>query len=113
MLLEHGGGCVPRSTAYPTTACKPALNFVVSRTLQPCLPGNLFFKDYTSVATDVRIKNWDRQFAQLKALPNVVITPHVAFMTDVALHEIEQVTEGNLRAMALGEELVNEVTLRK
>ncbi len=53
--------------------------------------GNLFFKDYTRVATDVRIKNWDREFAQLKSLPNVVITPHVAFMTDVALREIREV----------------------
>lgn len=76
-------------------------------------PGNLFFKDYTCVATDVRIANWDREFAQLKALPNVVITPHIAFMTDVALREIEQVTENNLKAMALGEELVNEVAPRK
>lgn len=71
--------------------------------------GNLFFTDYTKYATADRIKNWDREFAQLKVLPNVVVTPHIAFMTNEALSEICKVTTDNLKAVCLGAEVSNAV----
>ena len=55
------------------------------------------------------MKAWDNQFVTLKSLPQVVITPHIAFLTDEALGNIGDTTLSNLVAYATGEELVNEV----
>lgn len=71
--------------------------------------GNLFFQDFTSHTPVNRLKYWDRRFAALKAFPNVVITPHSAFLTQEALQNIADTTVANIHAFSRGEELANEV----
>ena len=56
-----------------------------------------------------RMAKWDNRFTVLKALPQVLITPHIAFLTHEALEQIGAVTVANLTAAARGEALVNEV----
>lgn len=46
--------------------------------------GALFFTDWTEVSSSERMKAWDRRFSYFKALPNVIITPHAAFLTNVS-----------------------------
>ncbi|GAB4816217.1 hypothetical protein N2152v2_003263 [Parachlorella kessleri] len=71
--------------------------------------GPLFFRDYTRFSPLERLKNWDRQFEELISLPNVLITPHSAFLTNEALSNIAETTISNLKACAMGEPLINEV----
>ena len=44
---------------------------------------SLFFTDFTDQSARMRMKSWDSKFQMLKSLPQVVITPHTAYMTDV------------------------------
>jgi len=71
--------------------------------------GNLFFNDFTCYTSEERVKNWDRRFAMLKSYPNVLITPHSAFLTVEALNSIANTTQENLLAFATGQPLDNEV----
>ena len=75
--------------------------------------GNLFFNDFTAFAPAEQVKNWDRRFAVLKSYPNVLITPHSAFLTKEALRNIARTTLENLMAFSIGEPLVNEVGPRE
>ena len=52
---------------------------------------------------------WDTKFAELVALPQVLVTPHTAFLTVEALTNIAQTTVENLDAYLLGEEIKNEI----
>lgn len=65
-----------------------------------------FFKDCSAdiIADDV--------LARLLTFPNVLITGHQAFLTSTALSNIAEVTLGNLKAFAGGENLVN-IVLKK
>lgn len=74
-----------------------------------CAAGNLFFKDYSGRPTQERMGSWDRKFTLLKSLPNVLVTPHIAFFTREALSEIAATTRQNLRDWVLGRKLANEV----
>jgi len=42
---------------------------------------SLFFTDFTDQSARVRMKSWDSKFQMLKSLPQVVITPHTAYVT--------------------------------
>ena len=44
---------------------------------------SLFFTDFTDQSARMRMKSWDSKFQMLKSLPQVVITPHTAYVTDV------------------------------
>lgn len=74
-----------------------------------CNEDSLFFEDFTRFSAAERMKAWDNQFITLKSLPQVIITPHIAFLTDEALGNIGDTTLSNIVAAATGEELVNEV----
>lgn len=74
-----------------------------------CYTGNLFFQDFTSFTSVNRLKTWDRRFAALKAFPNVLITPHSAFLTNEALQNIANSTVVNIEQFCDGEEITNEV----
>lgn len=74
---------------------------------------SLFFVDFTEMNKTDRMKAWDRGFQTLKSFPQVIITPHVAFLTEEALKSIAEVTVANLKAAALGEDLVNQVKPRQ
>jgi D-lactate dehydrogenase len=73
--------------------------------------GGLFFKDYTQYSQPERLKFWDRRFKLLLTYPNVIITPHSAFLTEQALTNITNTTIDNLREFALGQELTYAVKL--
>ena len=59
---------------------------------------SLFFTDRASLSTEERIRSWDAGFARLSNLPNVIATPHVAFLTDEALTNIADATAANVEA---------------
>ena len=73
---------------------------------------SLFFEDFTKFSARERMKAWDNSFTVLKSLPQVIVTPHIAFLTHEALQNIADTTVANLKAAALGEELVNELKPR-
>ena len=69
----------------------------------------LFFKDFSVLSRTKRMRDWDEQIAILLSLPNVIVTPHSAFLTTEALASIAETTVDNIAAWAAGEELVNRV----
>jgi D-lactate dehydrogenase len=73
----------------------------------------LFFEDFTGLPPKERMKAWDAKWKILETLPQVLVTPHIAFLTKEALANIADTTVGNLKAAALGQELVNEIKPRK
>lgn len=70
---------------------------------------SLFFEDFTKMKAADRMKMWDSKFVLLKSLPQVIITPHTAFLTEEALDNIGDTTVQNLVAAATGQELQYEV----
>lgn len=74
---------------------------------------SLFFTDFTQKTSRERMKAWDRQFITLKALPQVLITPHTAFLTEEALDNIGDVTVTNILQVAQGQECPNTVLPRQ
>lgn len=76
------------------------------------LTESLFFKDMTNLNTQKRMKVWDKKFNELLGLPQVIVTPHIAFLTTTALDAIASTTRENLAAGAQGRELVNEVKFK-
>jgi len=70
---------------------------------------SLFFEDFTNMSIERRMLAWDSRFAALKTLPQVIVTPHIAFLTKEALDQIAITTVDNLTAVALGRDLANEV----
>lgn len=71
--------------------------------------GSLFFQDWANMNTARRMKQWDQKFIALKSMPQVIVTPHIAFLTHSALDAIAATTRDNLLAAAEGKDLVNEV----
>lgn len=68
-----------------------------------------FFEDWTRVPAALRMRAWNNEFTVLKSLPQVLVTPHIAFLTREALAAIADTTVQNLKAAAQGLELTNEV----
>ncbi|EFN59634.1 hypothetical protein CHLNCDRAFT_55930 [Chlorella variabilis] len=75
--------------------------------------GNLFDADFTELTTKARMKLWDKRFAYLKSLPQVIITPHSAFLTREALKNIADTTVQNVLEAVAGGPLTNEVKPRR
>jgi D-lactate dehydrogenase len=69
--------------------------------------GSLFFTDFTEQSAKERMRAWDCKFALLKSLPQVVITPHTAFLTEEALESIGQTTVDNMLCVISGKECPN------
>jgi D-lactate dehydrogenase len=63
----------------------------------------LFFKDLSDTVIE------DDLIERLLTFPNVLITAHQAFLTDIALAQIAQITLENIQAFEKGEKLENEV----
>ena len=66
------------------------------------LAGALFFTNFTSMPPRERYASWDRRFQQLKSYPNVLVTPHSAFLTAEALANIAATTVANIREFQSG-----------
>jgi D-lactate dehydrogenase len=70
----------------------------------------LFFRDFSTLDIRSRMLVWDENMAILSSLPQVLITPHSAFLTHEALAEIASTTAENLRAYCAAEPLANRVS---
>lgn len=55
------------------------------------------------------MQHWDRRFKNLLSYPQVLITPHSAFLTHEALESIANTTVFNIKQWVAGEPLTNEV----
>lgn len=73
--------------------------------------GKLFFEDWTKYDTAERMKHWDRRLSLLASYPEVLLSPHSAFLTKEALGNIGDTTMENLVAFFTGSQLANEVKL--
>ncbi|CAL5224887.1 g7646 [Coccomyxa viridis] len=71
--------------------------------------GALFFKNWSSVSASERYKSWDKKFQLLKSYPNVLISPHSAFLTKEALENICSTTVANIKEFQEGGKLTYEV----
>jgi D-lactate dehydrogenase len=74
---------------------------------------SLFFTDFTDQSAQQRMKSWDNKFTVLKSLPQVVVTPHTAFLTEEALENICETTIQNIVDVMDGKECVNAVLPKK
>ena len=71
--------------------------------------GPLFFANLGEMELNERMHSWDRNFQILKSFPNVLITPHSAFLTQEALRSIAETTVVNLTEFQLGQPLSYQV----
>ena len=69
----------------------------------------LFFSDRSSLANQERMIHWDKKFARLANLPNVIVSPHVAFLTNQALDNIVDTTVENISAAFWKESSSNDI----
>lgn len=75
--------------------------------------GDIFFVDYTmyDIKTRMRMKSCNRELNTLMAYPQVLVTPHSAFLTQEALDNIAKTTVDNIRKWVTMEPLgSNEVS---
>jgi len=79
----------------------------------PVLAGSLFFKNWSALTHGERYKSWDKKFQTLKFYPNVLVTPHSAFLTEQALSNIAATTVENIREFSAGKKLTNQVAAKK
>merc|ERR1712226_1115293 len=70
--------------------------------------GSLFFEDF-SKSGQFNYSTWDGMFSELEALPNVLVSPHSAFLTYEALDNIAQTVIDNLAEYATGKPMTNQV----
>eukprot|EP00929_Paragymnodinium_shiwhaense_P059149 TRINITY_DN29610_c0_g2_i1.p1 TRINITY_DN29610_c0_g2~~TRINITY_DN29610_c0_g2_i1.p1 ORF type:complete len:779 (+),score=178.71 TRINITY_DN29610_c0_g2_i1:68-2404(+) len=71
---------------------------------------SFFFKDFTGMADSERIQNMTMEFSLLRNFPNVVLTPHSAFLTHEALRAICNTSITNATEFLSGKSpLTNEV----
>jgi len=69
----------------------------------------LFFQNFVGHTTSQKMKAFDQTFAMLQALPNVIVTPHTAFLTKEALTNICNTTMQNIEEFSEGKPLTNAV----
>jgi D-lactate dehydrogenase len=60
----------------------------------------IFFKDFSNLTVEEKMLYWDDTMAQLSSLPQVLVTPHQAFLTHEALTEIAECTKQNILEFA-------------
>ena len=73
---------------------------------------SVFFEDW-SATTERRMSTWDRRLALLTSFPNVIVTPHSAFLTKDALAKICDTTIQNVTEWSSGcDTLTNQVQAR-
>eukprot|EP00401_Gymnodinium_catenatum_P025384 CAMPEP_0117494320 /NCGR_PEP_ID=MMETSP0784-20121206/19552_1 /TAXON_ID=39447 /ORGANISM="" /LENGTH=801 /DNA_ID=CAMNT_0005289199 /DNA_START=13 /DNA_END=2418 /DNA_ORIENTATION=+ len=74
---------------------------------------DIFFKNFSEMDDYHRLDGFDHEFMHLRSLPNVLITPHSAFLTQEALVAICSTTLANLSDFVGGKALANEVKVAK
>merc|ERR1712217_696903 len=63
----------------------------------------IFFKNFAEMDDDMRLSGFNHEFMQLRSFPNVIVTPHSAFLTKEALQNICSTTLENLEGFLKGE----------
>jgi len=69
----------------------------------------IFFQNFSEMDDNARLKGFNHEFMQLRSLPNVIVTPHSAFLTQEALQNICSTTIENLDEFVGDKPLKNEV----
>lgn len=69
----------------------------------------LFFRDFSQMDMKSKLQHWDSKFQELMNLPNVLVTPHQAFLTEEALCNIGATTVQNLSEFCSNSPLSNQV----
>jgi len=72
----------------------------------------LFFEDWSQYTAQERMRFWDRRLKTLLSYPQVLVTPHSAFLTREALHNIATTTVSSMVDFAAGRPLRNLVQER-
>jgi len=73
----------------------------------------LFFQDFSALEMKKRMELWDTNMAALRSFPNVLMTPHSAFLTNEALKDIADTTILNFQEYCDGKDMTNEVKAKK
>lgn len=73
---------------------------------------DMFFTDWTDMDLETRMKAWDRKFYALTSFPQVIVTPHSAFLTNEALANIASTTVTNMEEFLLNKPLTNEIKVK-
>ena len=89
----------PSNTAIHTELTSPR-NYSA---IPPAQEETIFFTDRSQLNRQERMQYWDKRVATLLSFPNVLVTPHIAFLTIEALANIADTTIDNLSAAAKGE----------
>ncbi len=84
-------------------------NFAMLKKSLCAFSGSLFFKNWTALTAGERFRSWDKKFQTLKSYPNVLVTPHSAFLTEQALSNIAATTVDNIKEFGAGKKLTYQV----
>ena len=85
------------------------MQFAGHAELRIALAGSLFFQDFSQYNPRDRLASYDRKFQLLTSFPQVLCTPHSAFLTHEALQNIAETTVENLQEFQAGLQLTNVV----
>ena len=74
----------------------------------------IFFTDHNETLDQIPGSNlperWDEQLGELLGLPNVIMTPHLAFLTEEALVNIAESVAQSLEELASEQEITFKVS---
>jgi len=74
---------------------------------------DIFFKNFSNMDYSERLTGFDHDFMCLRSMPNVILTPHIAFLTEEALDAICTTTVKNANEFVEAKELSNEVRAKQ
>ncbi len=101
MIVNTGRGALIDTQAIIEALKKKQIGYLALDVYE--YEDKLFFKDLSETVIE------DDMIARLLTFPNVLITAHQAFLTDIALSQIANTTLANLLSFEKGEKLLNEV----
>jgi D-lactate dehydrogenase len=70
---------------------------------------HVFFKNFAEMNFSERVNGFDHDLMLLRSMPNVILSPHIAFLTEEALENICAQTVENLNDFLSGKQLKNEL----
>merc|ERR1712241_210041 len=70
---------------------------------------DVFFKNFAEMDFSDRVSGFDHDLMLLRSMPNVILSPHIAFLTEEALESICTQTVENLNDFLAEKQLKNEL----
>ena len=105
-----GALCVCMPQALSCTACTASSRASVSAGLDVYEnEASIFFSDFSQQDRASKVKARDNMLSTLQGFPNVLITPHSAFLTTEALRSIADTTVKSLHEIAEGKPLTHQL----